>query len=170
VVLHCDRLPCGFQLDGRDAASAYAALLHQLAVAGVVEYGELTFFGDTRYGEAGKKLRRVLDRAASQLFRDGLRMPADVAEGPAMNHSCHEMAAGHGRCLSTLLICEKAESISGIGCTADCHRAGFLAAQMALEQRARLVVSITLRDLGESSLKALDEFFRQAAAQVRRSR
>jgi hypothetical protein len=33
-----------------------------------------------------------------------------------------------------------------------------------------LVVSITLRDLGESPLKALDEFFRQAAAQFRRSR
>jgi hypothetical protein len=32
------------------------------------------------------------------------------------------------------------------------------------------VVSITLRDLGEASLKALDEFFRQAAAQVRRTR
>jgi hypothetical protein len=34
----------------------------------------------------------------------------------------------------------------------------------------RPVFSITLRDLGESSLKALDEFFRQAAAQIRRSR
>jgi hypothetical protein len=170
VVLHYDRLPCGFQLDGRDAASAYAALVHQLAVAGVVECGDLTFFGDTRYNESGRKLRRVLDRAASQLFRDGLRMPADVSEGPAMNHSCHEMAAGHGRCLSTILISEKAESIPGVGYTADYHRAGFLAAQMALEQRGRLVVSITLRDLGESSLKALDEFFHEAAAQIRRSR
>ena len=170
VVLHYDRLPCGFQLDGRDAASAYAALVHQLAVAGVVECGDLTFFGDTRYNESGRKLRRVLDRAASQLFRDGLRMPADVSEGPAMNHSCHEMAAGHGRCLSTILISEKAESIPGVGYTADYHRAGFLAAQMALEQRGRLVVPITLRDLGESSLKALDEFFHEAAAQIRRSR
>jgi hypothetical protein len=39
---------------------------------------------------------------------------------------------------------------------------------MALEQRGRLVVSITLRDLSEASLKALDEFFRQAAAQLKR--
>ena len=170
VVLHYDRLPCGFLLEGRDAASAYAALVHQLASAGVVQSGDLTFFGDTRYSEAGKKLRRVLDRAASKLFRDGLRMPAGVAEGPAMNHSSHEIAAGHGRCLSTVLISEKAESIPDIGCTPDFHRAGFLAAQMALEQRGRLVVSITLRDLSESSLKALDEFFRQAAAQIRRSR
>jgi hypothetical protein len=170
IVLHYDRLPCGFQLDGRDASSAYAALVHQLAVAGVVECGELTFFGDTRYSEAGQKLRRILDRAASQLFRDGLRMPAGVAEGPAMNHSSHEMAAGHGRSLSTVLTSEKAESIPATGFTVDYHRAGFLAAQMALEQSARLVVSITLRDLGESSLKALDEFFRQAAAQIRRSR
>jgi hypothetical protein len=68
------------------------------------------------------------------------------------------------------LISEKAESVPGNGYTANYHRAGFLATQMTLEQHARLVVSITLRDLSEASLKALDEFFRQAAAQVRRSR
>ncbi|MDR3718098.1 MAG: hypothetical protein P4K98_04800 [Bryobacteraceae bacterium] len=170
VVLHFDRLPCGMDLSGRDAPSAYAALLHQLAVAGIVEYGELTFFGDTRYNAAGKKLRRVLDRAASGLFRDGLKMPADVYEGPAMNHSYHEMIIGHGRCLSTVLISEKAESIPAAGYSADYHRAQFLATQMALEQRGRLVVSITLRDLGEASLKALDEFFHQAAAQVKKAR
>ncbi len=170
VVLHYDRLPCGFELSGRDAASAYAALVHQLAVAGLVEYGELTFFGDTRYNAAGKKLRRILDGAASRIFRNGLRMPADVYEGPAMNHSYHEMVIGHGRCLSTVLISEKAESISAASYTADYHRAQFLATQMALEQRARLVVSITVRDLTEASLKALDEFFHQAAAQVKKAR
>ena len=170
VVLHYDYLPCGFQLDGRDAASAYAALVHQLSVAGIVEYGELTFFGDTRYSVAGKKVRRILDRAASRLFQDGLKMPADVSEGPAFNHACHEMVAGHGRCLSTLLISEKAESMLNIGYTADYHRAQFLAVHTALEQRGRLVVSVTLRDLTEPSLKALDEFFRQAAVQIRRSR
>jgi glucose-6-phosphate isomerase len=170
VVLHYDHLPCGFQLAGRDAASAYAALLHQLAVAGIVEYGELTFFGDTRYTAAGKKLRRILERAASRLFRDGLKMPADVSEGPAINHTCYEMLAGHGRCLSTLLISELAESIPANGYTADYHRAQFLAAQMALKQQAGIVVSITLRDLTESSLKALDEFFGQVAAQIRKLR
>ncbi len=170
VVLHYDRLPCGFELAGRDAASAYAALLHQLSGAGLVEYGELTFFGDTRYGAAGRKLRRILDGAASRIFRNGLKMPADVYEGPAMNHSYHEMVIGHGRCLSTVLIVEKAESIPAAGYTADYHRAQFLATQMALEQRARLVVSITVRDLTEASLKALDEFFRQAAAQVKKAR
>jgi hypothetical protein len=170
VVLHYDRLPCGFELAGRDAPSAYAALAHQLAGAGVVDYGGLTFFGDTRYSAAGKKLRRILDRAASQLFRDRLKMPADVSEGPAMNHTCHEMVVGHGRCLSTVIISEKAESVPGTGSSADYHRAQFLAVQTALEQRGRLVVSITLRDLTETSLKALDEFFRQAAAQIRRSR
>lgn len=168
VVLHYDQLPCGFQLDGRDAASAYAALLHQLAMPGLVEYGELIYFGDTRYAAAGKKLRRILDRAASQLFRDGLKMAAGVGEGPASNHSSHEMIAGHGRCLSTLLISEKAESMASIGYTADYHRAQFLAAETALQKRARLVVSITLRDLTEASLKALEDLFRQAAAQVRK--
>jgi hypothetical protein len=95
-------------------------------------------------------------------------MPADVYEGPAMNHSYHEMVIGHGRCLSTVLLSEKAESMPEAGYKADYHRAQFLATQMALEQRGRLVVSITLRDLSEASLKALDEFFRQAAAQLKR--
>jgi len=168
VVLHYDRLPCGFEMKARDAASAYAALLGQLAEAGVVEYGELTFFGDTRYHAPGRKLRQTLERAAALVFRDGLKMPADVYEGPAMNHSYHEMVIGHGRCLSTVLLSEKAESMPEAGYKADYHRAQFLATQMALEQRGRLVVSITLRDLSEASLKALDEFFRQAAAQLKR--
>jgi hypothetical protein len=85
-----------------------------------------------------------------------------------MNHSYHEMVIGHGRCLSTVLLSEKAEAIPEAGYKADYHRAQFLATQMALEQRGRLVVSITLRDLSEASLKALDEFFRQAAAQLKR--
>ena len=168
VALHYDRLPCGFEMKARDAASAYAALLGQLAEAGVVEYGESTFFGDTRYHAPGRKLRQVLERAAALVFRDGLKMPADVYEGPAMNHSYHEMVIGHGRCLSTVLLSEKAEAMPEAGYKADYHRAQFLATQMALEQRGRLVVSITLRDSSEASLKALDEFFRQAAAQLKR--
>ena len=36
-------------------------------------------------------------------------MPADVYEGPAMNHSYHEMIIGHGKCFSTVLIAEPNE-------------------------------------------------------------
>ena len=86
-----------------------------------------------------------------------------------MRHSCPRLVGGPRRCLATGLSSEKAESILKIGYTAEYHRTQVLAAQMALEQRTRLVVSITLRDLSESSLKALDEFFRQAAAQIRKS-
>jgi len=170
LVLHYDRLPCGLELAERDAASAYAALLHQVWQAGVVEYGELTFFGDTRYHAPGKKLRKLLERAAALVFRQGLKMPADVYEGPAMNHSYHEMVIGHGRCLSTVLLSEKAETLAEAGYKADYHRAQFLATQMALEQRGRLVVAITLRDLSDASLKAFDEFLHQAAAQLKRWR
>ena len=168
VVLHYDRLPCGFALTARDAASAYAALLHQLAQAGVVRYGELTFYGDTRYHAPGRKLRKLLDRAAALIFRGSAKMPADVEEGPVMNHPCRVAGLGPGGGLSTVLLSEKAESVPEAGYKADHHRAQFLAAQMALEQRGRLVVAITLRDLSEASLKALDEFFRQAAAHLKR--
>jgi len=166
VTLHFDRLPCGFEPTGRDAASAYAALIKQMADARLVEYGELTFFGDTRYTAEGRGLRKELDRAAAGLFRAKLHLPCDVYEGPAMNHSYHEMVIGHGRCLSTVLLPLKAERVAEAGYTADYHRAQFLATQMALEQRARLVVADLMKDLDEASLRALGEFFRAAAARL----
>lgn len=167
LVLHFDRLPCGIDLDGRDAASAYAALLKQFADARGIEYGELTYFGDTRYSAQGVALRKRLEKAAEAVFRRRLKMPADVYEGPAMNHSYHEMIIGHGRCLSTVLLAEKAERIPEAGYTADYHRAQFLATQMALEQRNRLVVAITLKDLEPASLDALDSFFSGVARQLK---
>jgi transaldolase/glucose-6-phosphate isomerase len=168
VTLHYDRLPCGFEMQDRNAAGAYAALLQQLSDAGTIEYGELSAFADTRFDKRGQGLRKVMDKAAGAIFRDRLRVPVDVYEGPAMNHSYHEMIIGHGRCLSTVLLPLKAESIPEAGHTAGYHRAQFLATQMALEQRARLVVSITIKDTSEASLRALEEFFQAAAASLRR--
>lgn len=167
LTLHYDRLPCGIELDDRDAPEAYAALLRQLAEARAIEYGELTFFGDTRYDARGQALRKRLDRAAERVFRQRLKMPADVYEGPAMNHSYHEMIIGHGRCLSTVLLSEKPESIPAAKYTADYHRAQFLATQMALEQRKRLVVALTLKNLDDPSLDALDAFFAEVARCLR---
>lgn len=167
LVLHFDRLPCGIDLDGRDAPSAYAALLKQLTDARGIEYGELTFFGDTRYSAPGVAVRKRLEKAAEGVFRRRLKMPVDVYEGPAMNHSYHEMIIGHGRCLSTVLLSEKAEKLPEAGYTADYHRAQFLATQMALEQRNRLVVAITLKDLEPASLEALDAFFAEVARHLK---
>jgi len=165
VSLRYDRLPDGPALNAT-APQVYAALLSGRAATRSIEYGELTFFGDMRYSQRGKAVRTVLDRAGEKLFRSRLKMPVDVYEGPAMNHSYHEMIIGHGRCFSTILISGKAEAIPEAGYTADYHRAQFLATQMALAQRGRDVVSITLKDLEESSLAALDEFFRQAARHI----
>jgi len=163
VVFHYDRLPATYVPVGASAAEQYAALLSQICVARTIEYGELTFFGDTRYAGPGQKMRRVLDRAAERVFNAGLKMPADVYEGPAMNHSYHEMIIGHGRCYSTVLLAERAERIAEAGYTADYHRAQFLATQMALQTRGRLVVALTVKDLEEPSLRALEEFFDEVA-------
>ena len=146
-----------------DAPIIYGSLLQYLAKSRQVEYGELTFFGDTRYSPQGRAARKTLDRAAEQLFRKRLKMAVDIYEGPAMNHSYHEMIIGHGKCFSTVVIAESGER-------ADYHRAQFLATQMALAERGRAVVSIALRDLEEGSLRALDEFFRQAATHLRSRR
>ena len=167
VVLHFDRLPCEIQLDGRDAPAAYAALLKQLSDARAVEYAELTFFGDTRYSRRGQALKKRLAKAAERVFRQRLKMPVDLYEGPAMNHSYHEMVIGHGRCFSTVLLSEKPEKLPEAGYTADYHRAQFLATQMALEQRGRLVVALTLKDLEEKSLDSLDSFFAEVARQLK---
>jgi hypothetical protein len=90
-------------------------------------------------------------------------MPADVYEGPAMNHSYHEMIIGCGKCFSTILIATPDK-------TADYHGAQFLATQMALAERGRAVVSLTLRDLENPTLAALDEFFKQAATHLKARR
>lgn len=167
LTLSYDRLPCEIELDGRDAPEAYAALLKQLAGSRAIEYGELTFFGDTRYDPRGQALRKRLEKAGDRVFRQKLKMPVDLYEGPAMNHSYHEMIIGHGRCFSTVLLSEKAEKIPEARYTADYHRAQFLATQMALEQRCRLVVAITLKNLEDPSLDALDAFFGEVARCLR---
>jgi hypothetical protein len=89
------------------------------------EYGELTFFGDMRYSKRGAALKRVLDRAGEAIFRSRMKMPVDIYEGPAMNHSYHEMIIGHGHAFSTVLLSERAASIPQAGYTADYHRAQF---------------------------------------------
>ena len=152
-----------------DAAALYAALLHKQAASGQVEYGELTFFGDTRYSPAGRAVRKYLDRAAEVVFRSLLKMPVDVYEGPAMNHSYHEMIIGHGRCFSTVLLSEKAEALPEIGYGPGYHVAQFLATQAALAERGRPVVAIVLADLESATLECLEDFFRRVAEHLRRA-
>ena len=162
VTLRWDRLP-EIQVQGTTAPALYAALVKHFTGDRQATCGELTFFGDTRYSARGRAVRTVLDRAAEGLFHARLKMPADVYEGPAMNHSYHEMIIGHGGCFSTIVMAESGEK-------ADYHRAQYLATQMALAERGRAVVSLTLRDLDDASLRALDEFFRQAATLIRQAK
>jgi glucose-6-phosphate isomerase len=163
VSLQWNRLRGCEEPDETTAPAIYASLIRQFCCDRRVDYGELTFFGDTRYSARGKALRAVLDRAAERLFLGTLNMPADVYEGPAMNHSYHEMIIGCGKCYSTILI-------AGPDKTADYHGAQFLATQIALAERNRAVVSITLRDLENATLAALDEFFKQAATHLKARR
>jgi len=150
------------------ASALYAKILESLASRRRAEYGELTFFGDTRYSASGRAVRQVLDRAAENLFRRRLKMPVDVYEGPAMNHSYHEMVIGHGRAISTVLVSEKQASIPEVGYTGEYHLAQFMATQLALAERDRAVVAILLKDLEDDTIAALDEFFRAAATELAR--
>jgi glucose-6-phosphate isomerase len=147
------------QADRGDAACIYASLVRQLHASGAIEYGELTFFGDLRLSAAGRAMRAVLERAADRVFRRALHAPADVYEGPAMNHSYHEMIIGHGRCFSTVFLSRKQESIASIDYTPEYHVSQFLATRMALARRGRPVVAILLSDMGEASRAAVDDFF-----------
>jgi glucose-6-phosphate isomerase len=150
-----------------DAASVYASLVRELRTTHAVEYGELTFFGDLRLAPAGRAMRAVLERAADRVFRRALRMPVDVYEGPAMNHSYHEMIIGHGRCFSTVLLSRKQESIKSVNYTSEYHVSQFLATRMALARRRRPVVAIVVNDLSERSRAAVDEFFGAVAAHLK---
>jgi len=164
LTLFYDRLPDGWEPEGAGAPEIYAAILKKLAAGRRIEYGELTFFGDTRYSARGAAVRKKLDRAAESLFERRLNMPADVYEGPAMNHSYHEMIIGHGRCFSTVLLSERQEQLPEARYAPDYHMAQFLATQIALAERGRPVVAILLRNLEEPALEALAGFFRRAAA------
>ena len=150
-----------------DAADQIATRLALLANTREVEYGELTFFGDLRITRAGRKMARVLDRAANAVFRRALAMPADVYEGPAMNHSYHEMIIGHGRCFSIVLLSRKQAPLKAIGYTADYHVAQFLATKAALAQRRRPVVAILLNDLTPATLAATRDLFDTVAVRLR---
>jgi hypothetical protein len=48
--------------------------------------------------------------------------------------------------------------------------AQFLATQIALAERGRPVVAITLRNLGQTSLQTLEEFFHRAASYLKPGR
>ncbi len=167
ITLHYDRLQLDGEPQGKTAPAVYASILHKLAASGRIEYGELTFFGDTRYSPQGRSVRKVLDRSGDRLFRSQMKMPVDVYEGPAMNHSYHEMIIGHGRCFSTVMLSEKSESLAEAGYTAGYHRAQFLATQLALAERGRAVVAITMKDLEPATVACLEEFFKQAAAALK---
>ena len=167
ALCECGLLPLeDLNLENRNAAAVYAAALRSLAESRKATYGELTYFGDTRYSPSGKGLRRVLDRAAEAVFRTRLKMPADVYEGPAMNHSYHEMIIGYGRGFSTVLLTEKAESFKKVPYSADYHRAQWLATQQALASRGRAVVGITIKDLSERSRQTVAEFFAEVARRL----
>jgi hypothetical protein len=165
VTLLCDCLKEPPEDD--DAVSAYASLLKRFFGNRTAEYAELTFFGDLRYSKQGRAMRVLLQRAADSVFRRTLRVPADVYEGPAMNHSYHEMVIGHGRGFSTVLLSKKQASIPGIDYTSDYHVAQFLATRIALARRGRPVVAILLDDLGETTRTAAADFFSAVAGQLK---
>ena len=167
VTLYYNQLRPAVDAAQQGAPRLYAAILKQLAEERKIEYGELTFFGDTRYSPGGRALRKTLERAAGALFRERLKMPADVHEGPAMNHSYHEMIIGHGRCFSTVLVSEKQEQLPAARYSPDYHLAQFLATQTALAEKNRPVVAIAVKDLEESTLARLEEFFHQAATSLK---
>jgi len=156
------------ELEHRNAAAIYAAALGRLVERGKVSYGELTFFGDMRYQPAGKRLRATLERAGEAVFRSRLKMPVDVYEGPAMNHSYHEMIIGYGRGFSTIVLAEKQDSIRRVQYDADYHRAQWLATQKALAERGRAVTALTVRDLSDNSRQTIREFFTEVARRTKR--
>jgi hypothetical protein len=170
LTLHYDRLPDGLEFSGDTAPQLYADMLRKFAGDRRMEYGELTFFGDTRYSERGASVRKRLERAAADLFERRLKMPADVYEGPAMNHAYHEMIIGHGKCFSTVLLSDKQEQFPQARYAPDYHMAQFMATQMALADRGRPVVALRLKNLEEGSLRVLDDFFHRAAACLKTGR
>ena len=151
---------------GLETPVSLAGAIRDAVKTGKVGYGELTFFGDTRYSEGGKAMRAVLETAAQRIFRAKLKMAVDVYEGPAMNHSYHEMVIGHGRCFSIVLLSVKQTRITAAGYEPDYHMAQFLATKLALERKGRFVRAILVKDLSPESLEMLQAFFDEVASEL----
>ncbi len=143
----------------------YTAALRDAIRKGAT-YAELTFFGDLRYTSEGRRLRKILDVAADRVFRMPFKMPVDIYEGPAMNHSYHEMIIGHGGCFSTLIASARQARFPGAAYEAAYHMAQFAATQIALEQRHRAVVPLLIKDLEDASLEGLEKFFNEVASNL----
>ena len=139
----------------------FASQIKQLAARNAIEYAEFTYFGDTRYSEEGIATRRLLSRAADLTFRSRLKMPVDVYEGPAMNHSFHEMIIGHGKCFSLVLAARKQSQFAVANYHPDYHLAQFLATKQALERRGRQVLAFLVDDLED-----LAGWFQKVAANL----
>lgn len=132
-----------------------------------INYGELTFFGDTRYSEEGTQIRAILDEAANRIFKSSFHMVADVYEGPAMNHSFHEMIIGHGKCFSIVLLSEKQVRFAVAGYEPDYHTAQFLATCQALRKKGRIVHPVLVKDLSPESMELLEAFFAETARELK---
>ena len=151
---------------GLETPVSLGAAIRDNFASGKVEYGELTFFGDIRYSEGGRAMKRVLDTAAQRIFRAKLKTVVDVYEGPAMNHSYHEMIIGHGKCFSIVVLSAKQARLTAAGYEPDYHMAQFLATKLALESKGRVVRAILVKDLNEESLETLQLFFDSVAAEI----
>jgi glucose-6-phosphate isomerase len=147
-----------------ESPESLARAIRESVQADRIGYGEITFFGDMRYSAEGRAMHRVLENAARRVFRLRLKMPVDVCEGPAMNHSYHEMIIGHGRCFSIVILSQEQTRFTLAAYEPDYHMAQFLATRLALERKGRVVRAILVKDLSPESLHALGEFFSEAAA------
>lgn len=125
------------------------------------EYGELTWFGDLRYSEEGRAMRVSLERIADRIFRSRLKMPVDIYEGPAMNHSYHEMIIGHGRCFSIVMTAARQTRFPAAHYEPDYHMAQFLSTKLALERRGRHVVAFPVE-----AIENLDAYFLEVASHL----
>ena len=87
-----------------------------------------------------------------------------------MNHSYHEMIIGHGGGFSTIVLSDRQDTFKSLGYRPDYHRAQWLATVLALEERGRAVVPLTIRDLSENSRDTLREFFSEVTKRLPRRR
>jgi hypothetical protein len=111
-------------------------------------------------------IRKTIESGGQIIFRNKLKMPVDLYEGPAMNHSYHEMIIGHGRCFSIVILSKQQAHYRTAGYDPDYHVAQFLATKLALERRRRMVRAILVKDLSPESMGVLEEFFAATAAAI----
>jgi phosphomannomutase len=147
-----------------DPAAVYAAI--RLLLKDKIEAGEFT-----SYGNMTDELREVFEKARTEIFTRGLKMPAKFGIGPDKNHSYQQnIEGGKNMFFSTYFLplqVVQPKNVNLLRGTPDFSdimiKAQTLGTVQSMVNNKRKVVLITSDTTAQASVAEMDQFFKDVA-------